>query len=132
MIIYFLFLVLNSHIMNKSVGEKLKVLRKSRGLSLEDILQKLQISESTYLRMEKGETATWTSKIDKICEIYQIEPEELLLSKEKYVFITNNQQNGTITGNVVNNLSEKVIELYERMLSEKNVKILELESKLKI
>ena len=118
--------------MNKSVGEKLKVLRKSRGLSLEDILQKLQISESTYLRMEKGETATWTSKIDKICEIYQIEPEELLLSKEKYVFITNNQQNGTITGNVVNNLSEKVIELYERMLSEKNVKILELESKLKI
>ena len=40
------------------------------------------MAESTYLRMERGETATWTSKINDICKLYNIEPEELILSKE--------------------------------------------------
>ena len=117
--------------MNKSVGEKLKELRKSRGIPLEDILQQLNISKSTYDRMERGETASWTSMIDKICGIYKIEPEELLLSEEKYVLINNNQKGGstTLTGNIINNLSEKVIELYERMLSEKEKKIADLENR---
>lgn len=122
---YFLFLNKNNQIMNISVGKKLKELRKSRGLTLEEICEQLSISPSTYTRMEKGETATWTSLIDKICDIYKIEPEELLLSEEKYVLINNNQNGGstTLTGNIINNLSEKVIELYERMLVEKDKKI---------
>ena len=115
--------------MNKAVGEKLKELRKTRGMNLEHILHELNISESTYLRMEKGETATWTSKIDKICEIYEIEPEELLLSKEKYVIISNFENyNGTISGNV-NNSSEKVFELYEQIIKEKDERIRLLEGK---
>ena len=115
--------------MNKAVGEKLKELRKTRGMSLEHILHEMNISESTYFRMEKGETATWTSKIDKICEIYEIEPEELLLSKEKYVIISNIEQNGTINGNVNHNTSEKVIELYEQIIKEKDERIRLLEGK---
>jgi hypothetical protein len=45
--------------------------------------------------------------------------------------INNNQQGGstTLTGNIVNNLSEKVIELYERMIFEKDNKIADLEKK---
>lgn len=111
--------------MNESVGKKLKELRKSSGFTLEEICEQLSISPSTYTRMEKGETATWTSMIDKICGFYKIEPEELLLSEEKYVLINNNQNGGstTLTGNIINNLSEKVIELYERMLSDKDKKI---------
>ena len=116
--------------MNKAVGEKLKELRKTRGMSLEHILHELNISESTYFRMEKGETATWTSKIDKICELYEIEPEELLLSKEKYVIISNFEQkgNGTINGNVTNT-SDKVFELYEQIIKEKDERIRLLEGK---
>jgi transcriptional regulator with XRE-family HTH domain len=118
--------------MNTSVGNKLKELRKSSGFTLEEICDQLNVSTSTYSRMEKGETATWTSLIDKICSIYKIEPEELLLSEEKYVLINNNQKGGstTLTGNIINNLSEKVIELYERMLFEKDKKIENLEKKL--
>ena len=116
--------------MNKAVGEKLKELRKTRGISLEHILHELNISESTYFRMEKGETATWTSKIDKICELYEIEPEELLLSKEKYVIISNfESNNGTIHGNVSYNTSEKVFELYEQIIKEKDERIRLLEGK---
>lgn len=129
---YFLFLKENNQIMNTSVGNKLKELRKSSGFTLEEICDQLNVSTSTYSRMEKGETATWTSLIDKICSIYKIEPEELLLSEEKYVLINNNQKGGstTLTGNIINNLSEKVIELYERMLFEKDKKIENLEKKL--
>jgi transcriptional regulator with XRE-family HTH domain len=114
--------------MNISVGKKLKKLRKSSGFTLEEICEQLNISHSTYCRMEKGETATWTTMLDKICGIYKIEPEELLLSEEKYVLINNNQKGGstTLTGNIINNLSEKIIELYEKMLIEKDKRIEEL------
>ncbi|WP_262710616.1 helix-turn-helix domain-containing protein [Flavobacterium restrictum] len=109
----------------------MKKLRKLNGFTLEEICEQLSISPSTYTRMEKGETATWTSMIDKICGVYKIEPEELLLSEEKYILINNNQNGGstTLTGNIINNLSEKVIELYDKMLVEKDIKIADLEKK---
>ena len=113
--------------MNKAVGEKFRELRKTRGMELHHILEELNISESTYFRMEKGETATWTSKIDQICKLYQIEPEELLLSKEKYVIISNIEQNCTVNGNIMT--SEKIFELYEKIIKEKDERIRLLEGK---
>lgn len=112
--------------------QKIKELRKSSGIPLEDILQQLNISKFAYDRMERGETATWTSLIDQICSLFKIEPEELLLSEEKYILINNGQKGGstTLTGDIVNHLSEKVIELFERLLLEKDKKIEELENKL--
>lgn len=129
---YCLFLKKNIRIMNTIIGNKLKELRKSRGFTLEEVCEQLNISPSTYTRMEKGETASWTTMIDKICGIYKIEPEELLLSMEKYQMINNDQKGGcnTLTGNVINSLSEKVVDLYERMLFEKDKKIAELENRL--
>lgn len=117
--------------MNVAIGQRLKDLRKSKGIPLEKVLEELNISESTYMRMEKGETASWTNYIDKICTLYNIEMEELLLSNDKYILISNNQ-NGISAGNVVvNNLSDKAVELYERMLLEKDKLIAELRSRLK-
>lgn len=118
--------------MNKKIGVKLKDLRKLKGFTFEEIAELLNVSQSTYIRMEKGKTATWTTMIDKICSIYKIEPEELLLSEEKYVLINNNQKGGStiFTGNIINNIWEKVIELYEKLLLEKDKKIEELENKL--
>ena len=118
--------------MNKSVGEKLKDLRKSRGFTLEEVIQKLNISKSTYERMEKGDTGTWITKIGLICNLYQIEPEELLLPEEKYVLISEKQKGDSTSSIVINNLSEKAIELYERMLLEKDKKIAALENRLNI
>ena len=115
--------------MNISIGKKLKELRKSNGFTLDEICEQLNISPSTYSRMEKGETATWTSMIDKICAIYKIEPEELILPEEKYILISNNQKGGSTSSIVINQLSEKVIELYERMIVEKDKKIADLQKK---
>lgn len=117
--------------MNKSIGEKLKDLRKSRGLTLEEIIQKLNISESTYLRMEKGETATWTSKINEICDLYEIEPEKLLLSDDKYSLISKKQKGGVASNITINYDSEKTFELYERSILELKEEILDLKKRLK-
>lgn len=116
--------------MNKLVGGKLKSLRKSKGFSLEEVIQKLNISKSTYDRMEKGETSSWITKIESICNLYEIEPEELFLSEEKYALI-NRQQTDKTMSNTVINLSKKTIELYEKLLYEKNKRIVDLEHKLK-
>jgi transcriptional regulator with XRE-family HTH domain len=116
MTFYFLFVETKNQIMNKSVGEKLKELRKANGFSLEDILQKLQISESTYLRMVKGEASTWITKIDYICKLYTIKTEKLLLSDDKYSLISNNQKGGSVSNITINHDSEKAYELYERLL----------------
>ena len=118
--------------MNRSVGKKLKELRKSSLFMLEEIGERLNISTSTYTRMEKGQTASWTSMIDKICGIYKIEPEELLLPKEKYSLISNEQKGGATNNILISTLSDKAIELYERMLDEKDKKIADLEKRLKL
>lgn len=70
--------------MNILVGQKLKELRKSNDFSFEDIYIGLKVSVSAYARMEKGSTATWTSKVDLICKLYKIEAAELLLTPEQW------------------------------------------------
>lgn len=114
--------------MNKSIGEKLKELRKSKGISVEEVCEKLNVSESTYSRMERGETATWISKIDEICDLFKIEPEELILSNEKYIQISKKQKGGSASNITINNTADKTFELYERMLLEKDTEILSLKN----
>jgi transcriptional regulator with XRE-family HTH domain len=46
--------------MNKTVGEKLKMLRKAKNMSQEEVADSLHISPSAYARMERGERGTAT------------------------------------------------------------------------
>ena len=109
--------------MNKSNGEKLKELRKSKNITLDEVYHKLNVSESTYARMERGETATWITKINEICDVFDIEPEQLLLSDDKYLMVSNHQKGNTASTITINNDAEKAFELHERMLNEKDEEI---------
>jgi len=40
--------------MNTSVGKKIRILRKQKGLSQEQVAEHLHISQSAYARMESG------------------------------------------------------------------------------
>lgn len=42
--------------MNKVIGSKIFELRKSKGWSQEQVAESLQISQSAYARMERGES----------------------------------------------------------------------------
>ena len=94
--------------MNEIVGEKIKNLRKSRNLSQEEVAESIHVSQSTYARMES--------------ELFNIQPEELL--KTDNIVINNNNTSCQYSGGyVINQLSDKLIEQYEKRLAEKDALI---------
>jgi transcriptional regulator with XRE-family HTH domain len=114
--------------MNISTGNKLKQLRKSKSMSQEQVADYLHLSQSAYARMESGESHSWASHIDKICEVFDITPEELVRS-EKVIIGNIGTNNGVGYAEVVNQLSEKLIELYEERIKELKQVIVDLNSK---
>ncbi len=68
---------------------QLKQLRKSKGLTQEEVADKLCISQSTYARLENGKCETWGVYLSKLCEIFNVSP---------VVFISDNSlnDNGTL------------------------------------
>lgn len=114
--------------MNTLVANKLKTLRKQKGLSQEEVADYLHISQPTYARIEKGESSSWASYITNICNLYEIAPEELL-KQESIQIGTIKDTNGAVFNNgTINNLSEKLIEQYELRLQEKDTYIIKLET----
>lgn len=90
------------------------------------------MSDSTYHRMERGETSTWTSKIDAICKLYEIDAEKLLLSDDKYSLISKKQK-GRFASSITNNYaSEKTYELFERIIADLKAENQELKNRIKI
>ena len=53
---------------------QLKQLRKSKGLTQEEVADKLCISQSAYARLEKGNCKTWGIYLSKLCEIFNVSP----------------------------------------------------------
>lgn len=92
--------------MTQSVAEKIKRLRKSKGLSQGEMAEKLHISQSAYARMESGESQSWATHIGKISEIFDMQPESFFTDEVV----------GTI--NTINSLSEKLVEQYEERIKE--------------
>lgn len=113
--------------MNGSIGSKLKQLRKQKGLSQEQVSDYLNVSQSAYARIENGESHSWSVHIDKLCEVFEIKPEELF--KDDKVIINNHQQGGVGYAETINQLSEKLVEQYELRLKEKDEIIKELKAK---
>lgn len=104
--------------LSKSIGSKLFELRKQKNWSQEQVADYLNVSRSVYQRVETGQGFSWANHLEKICEIFEIQPEELL--KQDTLVINNNQQGGGGFIQIVNELSEKIIEQYENRLKEKD------------
>ncbi|MCC9072811.1 helix-turn-helix domain-containing protein [Flavobacterium sp. F-65] len=101
--------------MNESVGNKLKKLRKSKDLSQEQVASSLHVSQSTYARIERGESSSWASHINKICEVFKISPEDLVKDEIGEDKEDNSDLNETF---IINQLSDKIIEQYEARIKE--------------
>ncbi|MBG6061000.1 transcriptional regulator with XRE-family HTH domain [Flavobacterium sp. CG_9.1] len=114
--------------MNINVGNKLKQLRKSKSMSQEQVADYLHLSQSAYARMESGESHSWASHIDKLCEVFEITPEELVRG-EKMIVGNIGTNNGVGYAEVVNQLSEKLIEQYEERIKDLKQTILDLKNK---
>lgn len=116
--------------MNTIVGQKIKGLRKQKGLSQEQVAEHLHLSQSAYARIESGESASWAAHIESICNLFDIRPDELLKTD---TLILNQNTTGDNAHNayIINQLSEKLIDQYEARLTEKDIIIHELKERIK-
>lgn len=80
--------------------QQLKRLRKSKGLTQEEIADKLCISQSAYARLENGTCKTWGVYLKDLCELFNVSP---------VAFINDNslKDNDTLKGELL----EKEIEI---------------------
>ena len=106
--------------MNTKIGNRVRVLRNSKGISQEEMANRLHISQSAYSRIENGESNNWVHLIEKLCTELQVKPEELFVVSEG--FVQNNCDKSSAVQHLttqhdthitINQLSDKVMELYE-------------------
>lgn len=123
--------------MNTIVSEKIKRLRKAKGLSQEEMAEKLHISQSAYARIETGESQSWATHLEKISEIFEVKPESFLTDETNNLEQENTDQKGGMafqfvgTINTINSLSEKLTEQYEERIQELKSIIGELKEEIK-
>ena len=105
--------------MSNFIGHRLKFLRKSKSWSQEQTADYLCISQSAYARMEKGVSQSWASSLNKICEVFEITPQELFQHEDSAP--CQSQQKDTLENACMfYQLSKKLLEQYEDRLKEKD------------
>lgn len=113
-----------------NIGAKLKSLRVEKGFEPLDMAEKLNISETTYRRYERNESAPDLNMLEKISKIYEISISDIL-KEDSYTFYNTKNKGDNIGNVVINQLSEKIIEQYETRLKEKDEIIAQLMTKIK-
>ncbi|OQW93703.1 MAG: hypothetical protein BWK79_09775 [Beggiatoa sp. IS2] len=90
--------------------EKIHFMRTVKGLSQEDMAEKLGISANGYGKIERGETDVQWSRLEQIAEVLGITVKELLNLNEKTFFNLNlgrDQNNNIASEHVESNLEMK-------------------------
>lgn len=64
---------------NSTIKENIRKIRKSKGLTQEEMADRMGISLTAYRDLEKGATSIMNSNLDKIAEITGTTTEELVL-----------------------------------------------------
>jgi transcriptional regulator with XRE-family HTH domain len=118
-----------------SIGKKLFDLRKQKGISQEELAVDLNISQSSISNYELEITKPDIETLQKFSQYYNI-PIQDILSEDGFTFYNNNNKNkGDINNLVINQLSEKLIDQYEKnidRLQKENEKLLLLIEKLSL
>ena len=90
---------------NMQIGQKIKKLRELKNLTQDYMAQELGITQSAYSRMELGETELTYNKLEKIANLFEVKPEDIINFSENMIF--NVMHNDVGNGLVINNhLSE--------------------------
>ncbi|RUT68235.1 XRE family transcriptional regulator [Flavobacterium cupreum] len=103
----------NSGYMNRIVGNKLKKLRQAKDMSQEEVANGLCMSQSAYARIERGESCSWASYMNRICEFFQLTPEELVKDEEEPIAKNNDLIKENKTLNALLNAYGKIIMMRE-------------------
>lgn len=112
-----------------NIGTKIKNLRDSKKMSQVELAMKLGIGQTTLGTIESGETKKIDFLLmDKICKEFNVDS-DYFKDNMKLRQINNDNAVGYIENQIINNLSEKLIEQYEERIKELKQRIFELENK---
>lgn len=111
---------------------KIKKIREIKGFSQEYIASKLEITQNTYSKIERGETKITLDKLNDICKALEISLDLLFNFNDRMVFNNCNQTGnfGEYSTYVFNSI-DKISELYERIIDSKNNEIERLQKIIK-
>ena len=113
------------------VGNRIKGLRIEKDFSTDFMAEKLGISEQTYRKYESDKNSPELNTLEKIATTLQKKLIDLL--PENILFTNNDQKGGLAVAQnlgTINNLSEKLIEQFEKQLVEKDKRIEEKEERI--
>lgn len=77
-----------------SVHEKIRLVRQAKGLTQEDVAEKLGLSPNAYGDIERGDSDPKLSKLQKIAEILEMDLSDLLNLNDKSVLNINFNKQG--------------------------------------
>lgn len=109
--------------LNKNIGSRIREFRRNKNISIEKMAENLNISYSTYQRIETGETSSWVSHLESISNLLAVGIEEIVLYKDMITQNNNGEDCGVaIAQNIgtINILSEKLVEQFELRIKEKD------------
>lgn len=112
-----------------SIGENIKKKRLKINLSQEILAEKLHVSQATLSNIESNKSVPDVILLQQIADILETNINDLLDS-EKVVVNNTDQKGGVGYAEIVNQLSENLVNLYERTIKEKNEEIEVLKAKI--
>jgi len=101
-----------------SIAIKLLELRKSKGLSQEDLATDLNISQSTISNYEKGFSKPDIETLKKYASYFQV-PLSDFFAEDNYTFYNHDNKGGN-NGFIINQLSEQLLEQFEKRIVDKD------------
>ena len=66
------------YIISKKVGRKIRITRRQKGLTQEDVAEKSGMHVSTLGRIERGESNLPLQTLNKIAQVLKVKPKEIL------------------------------------------------------
>lgn len=115
------------------VGSNIKKLRELKNFNQNAMAEMLGISQKTYSNIENSGNNVTVEVIEKIAAILQVSFNKILELNAESIFNNNSQSGGFVHHNnspTYNYLNDKNIELYEKLLEEKDIRIKGLEAQL--
>lgn len=103
-------------------GEKIRLLRRKRNLTQEDMATGLDISQRAYSKIETGEVNLKLDRLEEIARLLNVQLGELL-SDNGYQLFEKVQYSQIGNGKVVNQVNEKERELYEKIIARQQEEI---------
>lgn len=96
------------------IGQKIREIRMERGLSQTDMSSVLDISQSTYNKLENNEMDFRSEQLMHLSDYFKIPVGEFFGEKGN-VYIQHNESNGNV-GQITNNADEKMNQLIAQTL----------------